>query len=237
MQAESKLGTNSSKKNINFICMDVESAHFPANSFDVILSSAALVFMSDIPSVLHKFYTWIQPTINSNNASSNKLVFNAPKGFASAAFEVYASTGLNYYQSALYNTNIGTALIEDPSAVFSSEEGVRQLLQGAGFVSDRIHVHTTWEGRKYDANVSAEQYAEMMWRLCAETNPFSPARELITVAAGGVGAGDDEVERVVALWKDAFMKEMSAFAQERLVDKKDGAIYDGHEMFWIAAEK
>ncbi|BCL34315.1 class I SAM-dependent methyltransferase [Nostoc sp. MS1] len=47
--------------NIEFLLADAEALAFPANSFDVILCSSALIWMSDIPSALRLWYKLLKP--------------------------------------------------------------------------------------------------------------------------------------------------------------------------------
>lgn len=47
--------------NIEFVLADAEELNFPANSFDVVLCSSALIWMSDIPKTLRLWYQLLKP--------------------------------------------------------------------------------------------------------------------------------------------------------------------------------
>jgi len=198
IQAHAKLGTSHA---VALICADLEAIDFPEGSFDAILCSSALVFMSDIPKIIQAWHRWLrQPT--------GRVIFNTPKAHAVAAFEIFASVG----------RALGAPSIEEPTAIFSSEEDVYTML--SSFSS--VDIHTSFEGRTYPRVVDgAQEYATRMWDICSQS-PFSPVDQLVC-------------KNTAEAWKEAFLAETAAFASKELTDS-NGDIHDGHEMFWVVAK-
>ena len=50
---------------------DIEEASFDLHSFDFILCSSALIYLSDVEGALTEWHHWLKP--------GGKLVFNTPK--------------------------------------------------------------------------------------------------------------------------------------------------------------
>jgi len=148
---------------VHFQCTDLEETSFPDATFDAILCSAALVFLSDVPGALATWRRWLKP------GGASRVVFNTPKQHASAAFEVFAAEGLK----------VGAPKIEDPSTIFSSEYDVWTILGKAGFGT--VDVRTWLAGRGYQGT-SAAEYAASMWKVCS-ASPFSPVDQLVGTEA------------------------------------------------------
>ncbi|KAL4421210.1 hypothetical protein ABPG77_010085 [Micractinium sp. CCAP 211/92] len=105
--------------NLRLLAADIEQCDFSEGRFDAILCSNAVPFLTDIPAGLAMLRRWLRP--------GGRLVFNAPRGFASRAFKVLtdllAKRGLR---------------LDDPSVLFEDEDSVRGMLAAAGFASVEI---------------------------------------------------------------------------------------------------
>lgn len=73
-QAKSKVEP-ANLSNIEFLQADAEAINFPDNGFDTVLCCSALIYMTNIPASLHRWYQWLKP--------NGLLGFN---GFAETAF-------------------------------------------------------------------------------------------------------------------------------------------------------
>lgn len=202
MQANAKREKSSLKDILAFQCADLDDIVFPKSTFDALLCSAALVFLPNIPSTLATWHRWLKP-------GTGRVVFNTPKRHASAAFSLFASEGIHH----------GAGKIEDPSAIFSTEQDVLTVLQGAGFSS--VEVRTTVEGRDCPG-ISPEEWARTLWPVCSKS-PFSPVEKIVS-------------QEAAEAWKESFIKKAVEYAHSELIDKDDGVIRDSHEMFWVVGK-
>lgn len=104
----------SSLQNVEFIEADVELIDFEQNSFDVILCSLAICYLTDIPPALHKWHSFLKP--------GGKLVFNA---WAENAF----TTSVLFREvAARYGVTV-----TNPNAPLGTPQKCQQLLSAAGF--------------------------------------------------------------------------------------------------------
>lgn len=106
-------------RNIELRESDVCTADFPQQGSDLILCSAALVFMADIPAVLRGWYRFLKP--------GGYVGFDAPAANSTAAGSTLAPLAYSYGISLQY-TRLHT------------QEACRQALTGAGF--EVAHVDT-----------------------------------------------------------------------------------------------
>ncbi|BAZ13943.1 type 11 methyltransferase [Calothrix sp. NIES-4071] len=101
-------------QNVEFIEADAELIDFGQDSFDVILCSLAICYLTDIPAALHKWHSFLKP--------GGKLVFNAwtENAFTTSVLfrEVTARYGIN---------------VPNPNAPLGTPQKCQQLLKSAGF--------------------------------------------------------------------------------------------------------
>ncbi|MBD2492801.1 class I SAM-dependent methyltransferase [Nostoc sp. FACHB-280] len=134
-QAQQKV-TELGLTNIEFQLADAESLNFPANSFDCILCSSALIWLENFTGALHHWHQFLKP--------GGLLGFHA---FAETAFiaSIVVQKVLAKYGIALYlNQPTGTT------------EKCRHLLEAAGY--DCIEIIS----EQYGSYVNLEQ-AKGMW--------------------------------------------------------------------------
>ena len=124
--------------NVEFQLADAETLDFPANSFDCILCSSALVWMSDLVRSLHLWHRFLRP--------GGLLGFH---GFADTAFiegVVAQKVFEKYGVSLLFNKPTGT------------EKKCYDLLQTADFKAIEIH-------REPDGSYISLEKAKGMWSI------------------------------------------------------------------------
>ncbi|NEO45887.1 MAG: class I SAM-dependent methyltransferase [Moorea sp. SIO4A3] len=100
--------------NIKFIEADAETINFPDNSFDRILCSSAIVYLTDIPAALRQWYRFVKP---------GGLV-----GFSCFAAKAFPTGGLFREKAGDYGI-----VIPNPNQPLGSPEKCHQLLTEAGF--------------------------------------------------------------------------------------------------------
>lgn len=111
--AKQKLAA-SGLQNVEFIEANAELIDFEQNSFDIILCSLAICYLTNIPTALHKWHSFLKP--------GGKLVFNAwtENAFTTSVLfrEVTARYGIN---------------VPNPNAPLGTPQKCQQLLEAAGF--------------------------------------------------------------------------------------------------------
>lgn len=188
--------------NARFICADLDSFQCDDASFDAILCSSALVFLPDLGTALATWHRWLRPP-------NGRVVFNAPKGRASAAFGLFTDLALKY----------GGPVLRDPSEEFATEESTINLLQNAGF--SMIDLQETVEGTSYPGSTSQE-YAQSMWNACS-ASPFAPIGSWLPEECW---AND---------LKNEFLDACSHLGDS--LKGHDDVIRDTHTMLWVVARK
>ncbi|MFG6095660.1 class I SAM-dependent methyltransferase [Leptothoe sp. ISB3NOV94-8A] len=112
-QAKQKLETLG-LKNIEFAQVDADEQTLPEKRYDAILCSSAIVYLTDIPTVLHRWYRALQP---QGIVAFSCLAESSPS--ASVLFrQVVRSYGIN---------------IPNPNELLGSHERCRDLLEMVGF--------------------------------------------------------------------------------------------------------
>jgi ubiquinone/menaquinone biosynthesis C-methylase UbiE len=122
--------------NIELMLADAEALNFPANSFDRVLCSSALIWMTDIPAALRLWHQFLKP--------DGLIGFHA---FADTAF-----VGGVIVQKVAKKYGISLALSEPTGTV----EKCHDLLASAGFEAIEINVE------QYGSYISLEK-AKQMW--------------------------------------------------------------------------
>lgn len=137
--------------NITLQLRDAETLNFPDNTFDLVLCSSALVYLTDIPKALHCWHRCLKP--------GGKIGFH---GFSEHAFTASVLTqkvAQRYGISLVFNQPTGTF------------EKCYALLETAGF--DAIEIYTEQFG-----NYISLEVAEKSWNP-HPVNPMShPLRQL-----------------------------------------------------------
>lgn len=141
--AKQKLAA-SGLQNVEFLEADAELIEFEQNSFDVILCSLAICYLTDIPTALHKWHSFLE--------SGGKLVFNAwtENAFTTSVLfrEVAARHGIT---------------VNNPNAPLGTPQKCQQLLSAAGF--ENITIQREQFGWYFTPNVDS---AEQIWELNAK---------------------------------------------------------------------
>ncbi|MGH8002331.1 MAG: class I SAM-dependent methyltransferase [Brasilonema sp.] len=125
-----------SLEHVEFLLADAEALNFPANSFDRILCSSALIWMADIPAALRQWMRFLKP--------GGLIGFHA---FADTAF-----VGGVVVQKVVEKYGVSLTLSKPTGTV----EKCHDLLQQAGFEAIEI------KPEQYGSYISLEQ-AKQMW--------------------------------------------------------------------------
>lgn len=140
IQAKQKL-VNLDLKNVELIEADVEDVNFSDNTFDKVLCSLAICYLTDISATLRQWYRFIKP--------GGLVVFNA---WAETAFP----------PSVLYRKVVARygITVPNPNEPMGTIEKLHKLLQDVGF--QNIEVQTEQFGWYFtpDANT-----AEELWKI------------------------------------------------------------------------
>jgi ubiquinone/menaquinone biosynthesis C-methylase UbiE len=139
-QAREKLAA-SGLQNLAFLEADAEKIHLVENSFDRILCSLAICYLTDIRAALKQWYRWLKP--------GGMVAFNAwdENAFTPSVLfrEVAAKYGIT---------------VPNPNATLGSHERCSQLLQEAGFTE--IEIKNEQFGWYFPADVNT---AENLWEI------------------------------------------------------------------------
>lgn len=143
--AQEKLAA-SGLQNVEFIEADAELIDFERNRFDVILCSLAICYLTDIPTALHKWHSFLKP--------GGKLVFNAwtENAFTTSILfrEVAARYGIN---------------VPNPNAPLGTPQKCQQLLSAAGFQNKNIIIQQEQFGWYFTPDVDI---AQQIWEVNAK---------------------------------------------------------------------
>lgn len=139
-KAKEKLAT-SGLQNVNFMEADAENIDFAENSFDRILSSLAICYLSNIPLALNNWYRWLKP--------NGLVVFNA------WAEDAFPPSVLFRKVAQRYNIEV-----PNPNQPLGTIEKCRQFLQQADFQDIEIEIEQF--GWYFQADVNN---AEQMWAI------------------------------------------------------------------------
>lgn len=133
-------------QNVEFIEADAELIDFEQNSFDVILCSLAICYLTDIQKALRKWHSFLRP--------GGKLVFNA---WAENAF----TTSVLFREvTARYGITV-----TNPNAPLGTPQKCQQLLSAAGFENKNTIIQQEQFGWYFTPNVES---AEQIWELNAK---------------------------------------------------------------------
>ena len=116
-QAQSKI--DAEVPTIELVEADAEDLSFPDHSFDAILCSSAIVYLTDIPAALRSWYRFLKP-----------------EGIV--AFSCFAQTAMTIsvlYRAKLQNYGITAA---NPNEILGTPEKCLKMLQEAGFKNIEI---------------------------------------------------------------------------------------------------
>ncbi len=112
-QAQSKIDAEG-LPNVELIETDADNLSFPDNSFDAILCSSAIVYLTDIPAALRSWYRFLKP-----------------EGIV--AFSCFAETSMTI--SVLYRAKLQAygVIVPNPNEILGTPEKCLEMLQKAGF--------------------------------------------------------------------------------------------------------
>jgi len=138
-------------RNVELIEADVEKFNFEPESFDVILCSSALMWMSDIPGTLRNCRKWLK--------TGGLLAFSC---YSESSFTI------PLYVRACARFGIALPNCNEP---LGTHERCRALLRDAGF--DKIDIRTEQFGSYLDPN-------EVKWKWNGEPNWIDPRGNPLT---------------------------------------------------------
>jgi ubiquinone/menaquinone biosynthesis C-methylase UbiE len=133
-----------SLQNVEFIQADAETLDFSDNSFDAVLCSLAVCYLTDIPAALGKWYRFIK--------TSGFVAFNVWQENAFPPSVLFREIAQRY------DINV-----PNPNAPMGTIERSKQLLQKIGF--QNIHVETEQFGWYFKVDVGI---AEKIWWMNAK---------------------------------------------------------------------
>ncbi|KAG2453058.1 hypothetical protein HYH02_002391 [Chlamydomonas schloesseri] len=149
-------------RNIEVRQADAESTDLPPASYDLIAASAALPYMHRPGAALARWRRWLRP--------NGRLVANSFKS------PYDPECGLLYELAAAHG--LGGVLADPLAAVGGDAEGVRRLLEAAGYK----RVQVTEESMEVLAPAaSAREYAEAMW-ASSLSSPHHCLEQLLAAA-------------------------------------------------------
>lgn len=137
--------------NITLQLGDVEALKFPDNTFDLVLCSSALVYLTDIPRALQCWYRWLKP--------GGKIGFHGFSEHAFIAGNLTQKVARRYGVSLLFNQPTGTP------------EKCSALLETAGFVAIEIQTEQFGDYLSLAA-------AEKLWNPSSINPMLHPLRQL-----------------------------------------------------------
>jgi ubiquinone/menaquinone biosynthesis C-methylase UbiE len=141
--AKQKLAA-SGLQNVEFIEADAELINFEENSFDVILCSLAICYLTNIPTALHKWHSFLKP--------GGKLVFNAWTEHAFTTSILFREVAARY---GIY--------VPNPNALLGTPQKCKQLLSAAGF--QNITIQTEQFGWYFTPDLESVQ---QIWEVNAK---------------------------------------------------------------------
>lgn len=131
-------------QNVEFIEADAELIDFEQNSFDVILCSLAICYLTNIPTALHRWHSFLKP--------GGKLIFNAWTENAFTTSVLFREVAARY-----------DITINNPNAPLGTPQKCQQLLSAAGFQD--IIIQREQFGWYFTPNVDT---AQQIWELNAK---------------------------------------------------------------------
>ncbi len=137
--------------NISLYLQDVETLNLPEDCFDCVLCSSALIYLSDLPGNLKRWYDTLKP---------NGLV-----GFHGFAASAFVTSQVMQQVARQYGIELGFNQATDTAAA------CRSLLQTAGFVDVMI------AAEQWGSYISLAQ-AEQGWQPDSLNPLFQPLRQL-----------------------------------------------------------
>ncbi|MBW4604728.1 MAG: methyltransferase domain-containing protein [Calothrix sp. FI2-JRJ7] len=133
-------------QNVEFIEADAELIDFEQNSFDVILCSLAICYLTDIQKALYKWHSFLKP--------GGKLVFNAWTENAFTTSVLFREVAARY-----------GIIVTNPNAPLGTSQKCQQLLSAAGFENKNIIIQQDQFGWYFTPNVDS---AEQIWEVNAK---------------------------------------------------------------------
>lgn len=140
-QAQAKIDVEC-LQNIELIEADADYLNFADNSFDAVLCSSAIVYLTELPAALRSFYRFLKPD-------------------GIVAFSCFAQTAMTI--SVLYRAKLQDYGItaSNPNEILGTPEKCRKMLQTAGFKDIEIHTEqfgfylneaeSAWQGNSNSA--------------------------------------------------------------------------------------
>jgi ubiquinone/menaquinone biosynthesis C-methylase UbiE len=168
--------------NIEFVLADAEKLNFPANSFDIVLCSSALIWMADVPAALRLWHQLLKP--------GGLIGFHA---FADTAF-----VGGMTVQKVAEKYGVSLAFSKPTGTI----EKCHDLLKAAGF--EAIEIKSEQDG----SYISLEQ-AKQMWAGSSHPAPGQFPNPLSQLSSGQLEEVKAEFEAELAalvteqgIWND-----------------------------------
>lgn len=143
--AKQKLAA-SGLQNVEFIEADAELIDFEQNSFDVILCSLAICYLTNIPTALHKWHSFLKP--------GGKLVFNAWTENAFTTSILFREVAARY-----------GVTVTNPNASLGTPQKCQQLLSAAGFQNKNIIIQEEQFGWYFTPDPDS---AQQIWEVNAK---------------------------------------------------------------------
>lgn len=143
--AKQKLAA-SGLQNVEFIEADAELIDFEQNSFDVILCSLAICYLTDIPAALHKWHGFLKP--------GGKLVLNAWTENAFTTSVLFREVADRY-----------GITVTNPNAPLGTPQKCQQLLSAAGFQNKNIIIQQEQFGWYFTPDANS---AQQIWEVNAK---------------------------------------------------------------------
>lgn len=168
-QAQTKIDAEG-LQNIELVKADADYLNFPDNSFDAILCSSAIVYLTDIPTALRSWYRFLQPG-------------------GIVAFSCFAETAMTI--SVLYRAKLQDygVIVPNPNEILGTPEKCLEMLQKAGFKDIEIQTEqfgfylsdaaSTWQGNSNSAcgyqvfQLSPEKLAQLKAEYLAEVEALA----------------------------------------------------------------
>lgn len=134
-------------QNIELIEADADYLNFDDQSFDAILCSSAIVYLTDIPSALQKLYRFLKP--------GGIVAFSCLAQTAPTASVLFRAKAQNYGIS-----------LPNPNEILGTPEKCQNLLQRAGFKDIKV------VKEQFGSYLSNAEEAEKFWQASAN-NAFA----------------------------------------------------------------
>lgn len=156
-QARQKVATLG-LSNIKFEEVDADEQDLEVSQFDAILCSSAIVYLTNIPQALHRWYNALKP--------AGIVAFSCLAESSPSASVLFRSVVQKYGIS-----------IPNPNAILGTPEKCRQMLQSTGFIETEIttqefgfylqDAEAAWSGNAKSAfGLQGVQWSKQEWEQC-----------------------------------------------------------------------